>query len=116
MIKARSVWTREAFIKSLSKHCLHCHKEGVLYTFEEIVREHDNAHVQCLVAVCTQCDAVYAQNPTDARNTYIGRFKCHKSDVVFVDTLPYHVPLGGEVGKILSEFGYGAGGTRLASV
>jgi len=100
-------WTREAFICTLPRACLKCHHKGVICTDKDLVRQEDG-HTTTLalyrVAICMnrECSAVYAQQPHDGTR-YGSGFTYGRSEVIFVDTLPYHIPLGGEVGRILDR-------------
>ena len=48
------------------------------------------------------CGAVYAQQPRDGRR-YGRGFFYGRGEVTFVNTLPYHISLGGEVATVLSK-------------
>lgn len=48
------------------------------------------------------CGAVFAQQPSDGTR-YGSGFMYGRAEVTFVDTLPYHISLGGKVAEILAE-------------
>jgi hypothetical protein len=69
--------------------------------------------INCMVAICMnlECGAVHAQQPPNGTHHGQG-FILGRSDVIFVTTVPYHVSLGGEVGRILSEDNFAKPGVR----
>lgn len=106
MLRHRPKWTRGAFIHSLPKRCLKCYREGVTYKDRKLVRSVPGYQTTLvhMTATCMHrdCGAVFAQQPSDGPRYGTG-FMCGRTEVVFVDTLPYHVSLGGRVAKILAE-------------
>lgn len=100
---------REAFMRTLPKRCLKCHREGVMWKDVDLVCDEQGTTLSMyMVAVCTNyqdCGAVYAQQPKDGTR-YGAGFKYCRNDVIFVDTLPYHISLGGAVSDILSSGRY----------
>lgn len=107
MIEGKRRWSRAAFLVSLPKCCLKCQREGVIYTSKDLVREEKYGQTTLAdvrVAICTNtgCGAVFAQRSSQASHDENG-FRYCRTEVVFVNTLPYHVSLGGEVSRILAE-------------
>jgi hypothetical protein len=67
-----------------------------------------------MTAVCTNykdCGAVFAQQPSDGTR-YGKGFMYGRAEVKFVDTLPYHISLGGRVAEILAEDDFAKPGKR----
>lgn len=107
MTESKRKWSRAAFLASLPKCCLKCQREGIIYTSKNLVRAEEHGQttlVDIQIAICTntECRAVFAQRSPQMIHDE-NDFKYCRADVVFVDTLPYHVSLGGEVSKILAE-------------
>lgn len=97
-------WSRGAMIASLPKHCLKCRQEGVKFEDRDLVREEKGGQTTIVgvsTALCTNrdCRAIYARRasvPGDG-------FKYGRAEVILVDTLPYHLPLG-KVSLQLNDF------------
>ena len=112
-------WTRGAFISSLPKRCLKCHRTGVIYDHREIVRETQGGQsvIMCMVAFCMNgdCHAAFAQRDEGDESRDLTGYKTGRADVTFVNSLPYHISLGGRVSEILSEDDFVKPGTPLCA-
>ena len=99
-------WSREAFISTLPKKCLKCCRVGVSVK-SRILEKHlgfGTKSVIRLTAICLNydCQAMYAQQSSD--DEWCGQgYTCGRGEVIFVHSLPYHISLGGEAGRILSD-------------
>ncbi|MGE5540947.1 MAG: hypothetical protein ACM3TU_01535 [Bacillota bacterium] len=110
-------WTRDAFISSLPKHCLKCFREGVSVKDRKLVCEVPgyNSEEHRTVAACmhSDCGAVFAQYEENENVSYLRRHKLCRSEVIFVRTLPYHIPLGGRTSQLLDENDFVKPGTMI---
>ncbi len=107
MDQVRKIWTRRAFISSLPKCCLKCHREGVLWTDRETIRESGSGCTTIIrnVAICmkSDCGAVFTQINGAEEGKNNSGFRCGRSEVIFVRSLPYHISLGGIVSEVLNR-------------